>query len=53
MLQTGNGHYTYKWKHIPTGISGERTIICNNVIEFYEKINKWNLIGDSTWKYWV
>ena len=44
-----NYEFTYKWKHIPTGKTGERKRIFVSYEQFLESINSWNRIGQGEW----
>lgn len=47
-----NYTFTYKWKHIPTGMTGERTKMFMSYEHFLESINDWNRVGSGQWLYW-
>ncbi len=45
--------FTYKWKHFPTGLSGERTRIFISYTDFLEHLVKWNQQGKGFYVYWI
>jgi len=44
--------FTYHWKHIPSGKTGQRTRLFISYEHFLESLNTWNRVGSSEWLYW-
>ncbi len=50
--QIGKKSFTYHWKHLATGIEETREIYEYSRMNFLEKLNKWNRIGNGRWLYY-